>query len=199
MNTVICPNCGKENINTNIKCDNCGQQLIAEEQMEDINLDSSINVQQNSTEYVGIDPFACIISGAMSIFGGIFFCGGSSFFIFLGADNVTKMFGALFVIIGIAILVNGIKLIVRGVKIYKNPEYGKIDIDKVKENELKHEKATHIFRLVSLLFLFGFLIVFDIVAIKVWNGDVVAVLLGTSIFWIAGISGLVKELKKVKK
>lgn len=199
MNTVKCPNCGKENICTNIKCENCGQQLIDEEQMENTNLDELINTQKNFTEHVNINPYACIISGAITIFGGVFFVGISSLFIFLVADNVTKIVAALFAMIGIAIIVNGIKLINRGIKINKNPEYVKTYIDKEKENKLKYEKNIHIIHIVFLLLLIVFLIVFDIIAIKVWNGDVMAVLFSTAIFWIVGVSELIREIQKLKK
>lgn len=36
MNNVICPTCGYENKNTNIRCENCGTRLISEEKKDKV-------------------------------------------------------------------------------------------------------------------------------------------------------------------
>lgn len=63
---MICPNCNKENKNTNIRCENCGYQLISEE----IHDNDSINYKQ-----VQISPknLGCFANLAMIIIFGPWF------------------------------------------------------------------------------------------------------------------------------
>ena len=80
---------------------------------------------------------------------------------------------------------------------------GKLNMDKVKKSEKNFEKVENIVNYIYifcfLLFLFGFLIVFDTVAIKSWSDGGNSMFFSTLIFWAAGIYILINNIKKSKK
>ena len=73
MNTVKCPNCGNENLSTNIRCENCGKQLITEDQMQTMDLKPSLNIQQDPVQDAKIESFAEVFSGIGTTIGGAIF------------------------------------------------------------------------------------------------------------------------------
>lgn len=138
MNTVKCPNCGNDNLNTNIRCEKCGKQLITEDQMQTMDLKSSLNIQQDPVQDAKIESFAEVFSGIGTTIGGAIFSVVSSMIVFKGADNITKIVGIPFLICGIAVLIYGISMIIKGINTKKNTnDYvnGKLNMDKVKKSE----------------------------------------------------------------
>lgn len=136
MNTVKCPNCGNENLSTNIRCENCGKQLITEDQMQTMDLKPSLNIQQDPVQDAKIESFAEVFSGIGTTIGGAIFSVVSSKIVFKGADNITKIVDIPFLICGIAVLIYGISMIIKGVNTKKNTnDYvnGKLNMDKVKK------------------------------------------------------------------
>ena len=205
MNTVKCPNCGNENISTNIKCEKCGEQLITEEQMQDVDLNSSFNIQQNPVQDAKIESFIEVFSGIGTTIGGSIFCFVSSMFVFKGADSITKIVGIPFLICGMAVLIYGISMIIKGINTKKNTDdyvNGKLDMNKVEKSEKNFEKigtiANNIYIFGFLLFWFGILIVFDTVAIKSWSDGGNQMFFFSIIFWIVGIYVLINNVKKNK-
>ena len=194
LNTVKCPNCGSENLSTNIRCENCGAQLIMEEQAS--------NTQFDPSEDTNINSFMEISSGIGATIGGAIFSGFSSMLVFRGADNITKIIGIPFFICGLAALFYGIILIIKGIYTKKNNnDYvnGKLNKDKVEKSEKNFEKienfVNHIYVFGFLLFWFGFLIVFDSIAIKSWSDGGNLMFFFSLIFWLAGIYILIKNRK----
>ena len=179
MNTVKCPKCGSENLSTNIRCENCGTQLITEEQTQNIDdLNLLLNTQFSSIHEAKIYALLEILSGIGGIIGGLIFSAFSSMFIFNGADTITKVVGIPFFICGLAIIINGISMIVKGINTKKNiDDYvnGRLMSDKVEKKEKKFENMKHfahyIYIFVFFLYWFGLLILSDIFAIQSWSDD----------------------------
>lgn len=207
MNTVKCPNCGNENLSTNIRCEKCGKQLITEDQMQTMDLKPSLNIQQNPVQDAKIESFAEVFSGIWITIVGAIFSVASSMFVFKGVDNITKIAGIPFLICGIAaVLIDGIPMIIKGINTKKNTnDYvnGKLNMDKVKKSEKNFKKVRNIVNYIYifcfLLFWFGFLIVFDTVAIKSWSDGGNSMFFSSLIFWAAGIYILINNIKKSKK
>lgn len=205
MNTVKCPNCGNENLSTNIRCENCGKQLITEDQMQTMDLKPSLNIQQDPVQDAKIESFAEVFSGIGTTIGGAIFSVVSSKIVFKGADNITKIVGIPFLICGIAVLIYGISIIIKGINTKKNTNNyvnGKLNMDKVKKSEKNFEKVGNIVNYIYifgfLLFWFGFLIVFDTVAIKSWSDGGNSMFFFSLIFWAVGIYILINNIKKSK-
>ncbi len=198
MNTVKCTNCGNENINTNIRCEKCGKQLIKNE--------DNINhlIQQDPVKEIKLDLIITIFRGIVTTIKGTIFSIISSMIVFKGANTVTKIFGIPFLICGIAVLIYGISMIIIGIIANRNTSdvNGKLDMNKVEKNEknfLKMKILSHnIYMFGFLLFWFGFLIVFDVVAIKSWSDGGNQLFFLSIIFWIAGIYLLINNIKKNK-
>ncbi len=200
MNNVKCPNCGNENLNTNIRCESCGTQLITNEQNQNIDLNS--NTQFNSVWDVKIYPFEEIFSGIVTTITGAIFSGFSSMLIFRGVDNITKIVGIPFLICGLAVLIYGISSIVKGIKEKKNINNyinGKLNRDKVEKSKKNFMEVKnlvhHIYTFGFLLFWFGFLIVFDVIAIKSWSNGGNSLFFFSLIFWFVGIYILINNIK----
>lgn len=203
MNTVKCPVCGNENINTNIKCEKCGEQLISQEQIQDIDLALLDDVQDDPVDIAKAESFAQIISGIGTIIVGGVFSGVLAMAFFKGADNITKIVSIPFLICGVAVLIYGISTIIKGININKNTnDYvnGKLDMNKVEKSEKNFRKIStivnNIYVFGFLLFWFGFLIVFDISAIKYWSNGGDLLFFFSIIFWIVGIYLSINKFKK---
>jgi len=205
MNTVKCPNCGYDNLSTNIRCVNCGEKLIIEEQVQDIDLNVLLNTQQDSVHNVKIESFVGIFNGIINTIKGIILSVVSSMFVFRGTNNITKIVGIPFLICGIVVLIYGISIIVRGIIKGKNAnDYvnGNLDMEKVEKSENNFRKigsfVNYIYIFGFLLFWFGFLIVFDTVAIKSWSDGGSLMFFFSLIFWVVGIHMLLKTIKKCR-
>lgn len=205
MNTVKCPNCGNENLSTNIRCEKCGKQLITEDQMQAMDLKPSLNIQYNPIQNAKNESFVEVFSGIVTTIGGAIFSSVSSMIIFKGADNITKIIGISFLICGIAVLIYGISIIIKGINTKKNTnDYvkEKLNIDKVKKSEKNFEKVGNIVNNIYifgfLLFWFSFLIVFDTAAIKLWSAGGNSIFFFSLIFWAVGIYILIINIKKSK-
>jgi len=76
-------------------------------------------------------------------------------------------------------------------------------MDKVKKSEKNFKKVRNIVNYIYifcfLLFWFGFLIVFDTVAIKSWSDGGNSMFFSSLIFWAVGIYILINNIKKSKK
>ncbi len=202
---MLCPKCNFDNKSTNIRCEHCGEQLITEDQMQDIDLNPSFNTQQNPIQDAKIESFAEVFSGIGTTIGGAIFSGVSSMFVFKGANNITKIVGIPFLICGIAVLIYGISMIVKGINTKKNTnDYvnGNLDMDKVEKSEKNFEKVGNVVNYIYifgfLLFWFGFLIVFDTIAIKSWSDGGSSMFFFSLVFWIVGIYVLISNIKKNK-
>ncbi len=202
MNNVKCPNCGNENLSTNIRCEKCGKQLISEDQMQYKDLYSSFNTQQDFVQNTKIESFAKLYNAIAIIIVGTIFSGVSSIFVFRGSDNFIRIVGIPFLICGIAVLIYGILIAIKYINIKKNTnDYinGKLDVNKVEKSEQNFEKmkiiVNNIYTFGFLLFWFGFLIVWDISAIKSWSDGGNQMFFFSIIFWIAGIYLLIDNIK----
>ena len=202
---MLCPNCNYDNKSTNIRCEKCGEQLIAESQIQDTNLNSSFNTIQYHVQDAKIKSFVEIFGGIVITIGGAIFCGVLSKFLFKGADIITKIVGIPFQICGIAILIYGISMIKKGINTKKNTNdhvNGKLDIGKVEESEKGFEKISNfvnnIYIFGFLLFWFGFLIVLDTQVIKIWSKGGNQIFFISLIFWAAGIYILLTKFRKNK-
>ncbi|MDD6224343.1 MAG: hypothetical protein PUB18_05010 [bacterium] len=201
MNTVKCTNCGNNNINTNIRCEKCGEQLISNEELDSMNP----IIQEDTVSDAKIDSVATIFSGIVITLVGVIFSGVASMFVFKGADSATKMVGIPFLIYSMAILINSISMIMKGININRNTnDYvnGKLDIDKVEKSEKNFKRMQNIVKNIHifafLLFWFGILIVFDMNAIKSWSDGGNQKFFFSIIFWITGIYILINHFKKNK-
>ena len=196
MHTVKCPYCGYENLYTNIRCEYCNNELINEKE-------SSINnSEKNSLTNAKIDKFINFYNGIGFIFVGGIISVISSVLLFAGGvDKIMKIISVPFLICGISFLVSGIAWIVKGLNINKssNDFDEKLNIEMVGEKFYKVSKiANYIYTFGFLLFWFGFLIIFDILAFKSWEQDGKSFFFFSLFFWAVGIYILVKSIKKFK-
>lgn len=184
MNIIKCPNCGKENSFTNIKCVNCGTQLIADEllQNEEHNLssDKQTDYQDFNIRYEEL---------VMKIIGGIIFLIFSVFIVFKGADFITKLFGMPFLICSCAILFSTILNLVQAI----NMKYKVAKVEYNVTNTRKYINYVSFFGFI--LFWFGFLIAFDIIAIKSWSNGGNLMFFFSLIFWAVGIYIIIRKIK----
>ena len=206
MNTVKCPNCGNENLSTNIRCEKCGKQLITEDQIQDMDLNSAIYIQQDPVQDAKDTSLAEVLSGITTIFEGVIFSGVLSMIAFKVANNIAMIAGMIFLICGIVLIICGISMIIKGINTKKNiNDYvnGKLNMDKLEENEKNFKKieiiASCIYPFCFLLFWFGFLIALDTAAIKSWSGGGNILFFFSLIFWVVGIYTLINTIKKVNK
>ena len=206
LNTVKCPNCGNENLNTNIRCEKCGKQLITEDQIQDMDLNSAIYIQQDPVQDAKDTSHAEVLSGITTIFEGIIFSGVLSMIAFKVANNIAMIAGMIFLICGIILIICGISMIIKGINTTKNiNDYvnGKFNMDKLEENEKNFEKieniASCIYPFCFLLFWFGFLIALDTAAIKSWSDGGNILFFFSLIFWAVGIYTFINNIKKVNK
>lgn len=203
MNTVKCPNCDNENINTNIRCEKCNKQLITKEQMQDdISLNPSLNLTQDPIKNAKIELYTKVMGAIITIVVGIIFCYNMFIPLFQESNNFANIILIPFLICGIIILICGIFIIIKGISTKKNIDAyvkGNLNIDKVEKNEKNFEKVgfilNNIYVFVFLLFWFGYLIVADISALKTWSDGGNQMFFFTKIFWIVGINILIHKLK----
>lgn len=148
-----------------------------------------------------LEAAALIFRGAQTLFGGAIFSS-VTFWIFIkGADTFTKVAILPFLICGVAVLINGISVLIQGLNMKKtinNIESGAIyDESKVEETHKKMEKISrfsdNLYLYGFLTFWFGFLIVFDYLAIKDWSNGGSSMFFLSLIFWAAGIFMLIKK------
>lgn len=146
---------------------------------------------------------ALIFKGVQTSFVGAIFSS-ITFWIFIdGADTFTKVAILPFLICGVAVLINGISVLIQGLNMKKtinNIESGSIyDESKIKETHNKMEKvnrfSSNLYLYGFLTFWFGFLIVFDYIAIKDWSKGGSSMFFISLIFWAAGIFMLFKKRK----
>lgn len=205
MNTVKCPNCGNENLSTNIRCEKCGKQLITEDQVQTMDLKPLLNAQQNTVQAAKIKSFVEVFSGIGTTIMGAIISGVLSVLVFSEAVNIIKIFAIPFLICGIAVLIYGISMIVKGINTKKNTnDYvnGKLDMEKAEKSEKDFEKVENLVKYICifgfLLLWFGFLIVFDTAAIKSWSDGGNSMFFFSLIFWAVGIYILISNIKKSK-
>ena len=131
--------------------------------------------------------------------------GKSAFFVFIkGANTFTRVVIIPFLICGIAVLIKGLSLLFQGInmmKAVKNVEDGNfsnaVEIKKTHKKIIKADNFTNnLYIFGFLIFWFGFLIVFEYLAIKDWSNGGSPMFFFSFIFWIAGIFILVKNFKK---
>lgn len=168
MNTVKCPNCGNENLSTNIRCEKCGKQLITEDQMQAMDLEPSLNIQQDPVLYAASRALEELIQGIARTIGGPVLIFVSSMIIF---DNITKFLGISFIIYGIVVLICGILLIIQSRNMNKNIiDYvdEKLNMDELEKSEKNFEKVVKNIEKVEDIFTYISMLVFFIVFIKAW-------------------------------
>lgn len=161
------------------------------------------NNQINNTK---IEAFTNLFNSIGTIIGGLIFSG-FCFFVFIkGADTLTKVVIIPFLICGIAVLIKGLSLLFHGInmmKSVKNVEVGNfsntVEIEKTHQKLIKVDNFTNNLYIFGFsTFWFGFLIVFDYLAIKDWSNGGSSMFFFSFIFWIVGIFILVKNFKKNK-
>lgn len=200
---MVCPKCSYDNKSSNIKCEKCGEQLINFEDIENINFDSKKNQKRGLVKEAKFESTVTAFYGVSAIFGGTIFCGILSMCIYKGADTITKVACIPFLICGIAILIYGISMVIKGIKDKKKiDDYvnGKLDKDKAEKSEKNFKKLeviiNYIYLFGFLLFYFGFIIIFDVFAIKFWSNGGNQMFFFSIFFWILGIYILIVNIKK---
>lgn len=203
MISVKCPKCGRKNLVTNIKCENCGEKLLSEEEIKDMDLDILTNEPKDPVADARIEAIGECVSGIFNIIGGSIVSFVILYGLFTDPNKNNRFFLIPFLVCGIAVVIWGAARIVKGIKEMKYVgDYikGKVDIDAVKKSEKNTNKAINLTKYIYFfgffILWFGFLIAYDIEAIKSWNdgGNVSFIL--SLIFWGVGIFALVKNLKK---
>ncbi len=201
---MVCPNCKSENKNTNIKCEKCRTVLIDESEFEDIPEELLIDETDPVTD--------AKVSGAANIFRGTVYAIVSIIFInFIGylffstesGDIVSKIVLLPFLICGIIIFISSITYLIGGIKNIRNVKEtvgGEVDIEKIREDENRMNKGQNIlskmYMSVFMVFWFGFLIVFDVNAIKSWSNGGNQLFYFSLMFWIVGIFSFIQAFRK---
>lgn len=161
-------------------------------------------MNNNQINDVKTESFITLFSSIGTIIGGLVFSG-FCFFVFIkGADTFTRVVIIPFLICGITVLIKGLSLLFQGInmmKAVKNVEDGNfsnaIEIEKTHKKLIRADDFAHKLYIFSfLIFWFGFLILFDYLAIKDWSNGGSSMFFFSFIFWIAGIFILVKNFKK---
>ena len=161
-------------------------------------------MNNNQINDVKSEAFANLFSSIGIIISGLVFSG-FCFFVFIkGADTFTRVVIIPFLICGIAVLIQGLSLLFQGInmmKAVKNVEDGNfsnaVEIEKTHKKLIKVDNFTNnLYIFGFLIFWFGFLIVFDYLAIKDWSNGGSSMFFFSFIFWIAGIFALVQTIKK---
>lgn len=197
MNTTICPKCGNENKNTDIRCEKCGEQLIAEDAMKDIDFNTSFYIHNAKT-----DLFFKVYTGIEIIIGGLIISVISAWCVFKGANDYTRIICLPILLFGILLLISGIIMIIKGINMKKNiDDYADDKLD-VNQGEKDFEKPVIVVNKFNewgfLLFWFSFLTIFDILAIKCWEDGGNLMFFFSIIFWIIGIYGIIYMIKQKK-
>lgn len=163
-------------------------------------------MNNNQINDVKTEAFITLLSSIGTIVGGLIFsvfC----FFVFInGVDTFTRVVIIPFLICGIAVLIKGLLLLFQGInmmKAVKNVEDGNfsnaVEIEKNHKKLIKADNFTNnLYIFGFLIFLFGFLIVFDYLAIKDWSNGGSSMFFFSFIFWFAGIFIFVKTSRKNK-
>lgn len=191
--------CGSDNINTNIKCNNCGSELTSVTKMID---SSSYKKQFTPLQSEKLTLFSELYMGIIFTIVGLIFSSLVSYVLFKGEDAITKIMCLPFLVSGLVIAVCGIAAINKGISTKKNIDayiIGELDPDKVIKSERTVNNiwkiANNIYLFVFLAFWFGMLIAGDISAIKDWSdgGDLMFCL--SLPFWLIGFFILPKFKK----
>lgn len=148
--------------------------------------------------------YELILNSLSQIIGGVIFSGFCLWIFIKGADIITKCVIIPFLLCGISILFNGLIVLFKGLNILKEQKRIEEGIfsnkDKFENTDKMLNKLESFTKKLYLMgffiFWFGFLIVFDYVAIKAWTNDGKFLFYFSIIFWIAGIVVLVKNIKK---
>jgi len=137
-----------------------------------------------------------VLQGIGTIIGGGIFTGFCGWFFIKAADSTTRIVIIPFLICGLAVLIKGIVALVQGLNLRKGMNDDNVSAESVFD---KHEKLNIADKIFSklyivgfLLFWFGFLIVFDYIAITQRQMSMLAFSL---IFWIVGIYVAIKNFK----
>jgi len=181
-------------------------QLIADGQMQGINSNLAFNSQQDPVCDAKTESFAEIAKGIETTIVGTIFCVILSMLIFHSADNITRISIIPFLICGLSIFIRGILMIIKGIHLKKRTDDfvngNLVDMDKVAKKEkvfsIMEVIANNIYVFGFLLFWFGFLIIFDTIAIQSWSNGGNRMFFGSLIFWAAGIFVLITKTKKIK-
>lgn len=203
MNFVRCPNCGNDNKSTNARCEVCGELLIAVKQLQKTNSNSPVNIlpehiknERRSSLKEIFDGIATTIMGAFACF--------FVFFFMIHGGNIAKIVLIPFLICALSIPIYGIAKLIYSINKMKNTyDYANetLNMDKVEKNRKTFEKtrkiAAYILAFGVFLFCCGFLIVFDIEAIKTWSNGGSSMFFGTLICWFICIFIFVFIFKQI--
>lgn len=137
-----------------------------------------------------------VLQGIGTIIGGGIFFGVCGWFFIKAADSITRIAIIPFLICGLAVLIKGIVALVQGLNLRKGMNDENISAESVFEKYEKLNIADKIFSKLYivgfLLFWFGFLIVFDYIAITQGQMSMLAFSL---VFWTVGIYVALKNFK----
>lgn len=200
MNTVKCPKCGRENLNTNIRCENCGEQLINEtETMNNPELVTKYQKIEAITEKSNEEQLESIVYFIM----GIFFLGIFGYLIIKGGTTIVKIFGISFLAASITSFIYGISKVNYGKELSENINNENIDVAKIAQAEKTSIQSTSIansiYIFIFLIFWFGLLLFLDIMAIKSTDNAGIIIIPFSIPFWLFGIILLIMTIKKIKK
>lgn len=161
-------------------------------------------MNNNQIDDVKTEAFITLYSSIGTIIVGLVFSG-FCFSVFIkGADTFSRVVIIPFLICGIAVFIKGLSLLFQGInmmKAVKNVEdcnfSNAVEIEKTHKKLIKADNFTNnLYIFGFLIFWFGFLIVFDYLAIKDWSNGGSSMFFFSFIFWVAGIFILAKNFKK---
>ena len=163
-------------------------------------------MRDNQTDNYKTKSFIIIINSIKNIVASLIFLLICSIPLTKNTDNYTKLIITPFLICGNAVLIKGIITLFQGFKLLKatkNIESGttfeETEIETIQMKIKKVNTITNKLYIIGFfIFWFGFLIVFDYIAIKDWPNGGSSSLLFSIIFWIVGIFVFINKFKNNK-
>ena len=171
MYTIKCPICGTENLNTNIRCKNCGIQLITEKKTKKINLYAPLDTQLNYVQKVKLQSFIEIFSGLGTFIAGAIIIIAAFYFAFNTINNDIIIICLPFFICILSSFIYGISIIIKGIITYKISndvvDNDKLIKDKIKKNEKKFKEVENfiynIYKVAFLIFIKFYCLMIDVI------------------------------------
>lgn len=159
---------------------------------------------KNKISEVKLDAKIKIYMGIVTLIGSIPFCAFCGLGIIKGADIFTKIVMIPFFICSIAMFFKSFSILIQGVNMLKTLNHIEneedFEIDKAQRKYKNIEKAkvftNKLYLIGFFIFWFGFLIVFDYLAIKDWNNGGNRMFFFSLLFWVVGIYFIKNNIKR---
>lgn len=115
---MLCPRCNYDNKNSNIKCERCGEELITEKQIEEIDL-NKVTPFTRLKALEKNNPLVAKICGIEMITLGIILMNISFLMIYKSPDGLSKYMGIALSFIFDSIIISGILMLFDSTKLKK--------------------------------------------------------------------------------